>query len=137
MREPRAKQRFPTNGKELYELLRLDYEPILLWVCTHDEAQQRYVQPDTLIYDRVMDPMLYFWPVESQHVVVRSVSEPETGARKRLVKALLRDGALWVTVLWNSPEVRVEHFGDAGTFAQHRYGTVDALALPGGRSRPD
>jgi hypothetical protein len=144
MREPRPKQRFPTNGKELYELLRLDHEPILMWVHLADEFDV-HPDPNTLVYERFMDPMLYFWPVERQHVVVQLVAEPEAAAKKRLVDALLRDGAQWVTVLWlaapgpdpDESRLRLENFGDADGFIRNRFGTLDPVAISGRGSGPD
>lgn len=143
MREPRAKQRFPTNGKELYELLRLDHEPALIFVHLADEFEY-HPDPNTLVYERFMDPMLYFWPVERQHVVVQLAAEPEAGAKKRLVDALLRDGAQWVTVLWLASRadpyessLQVENFGDADGFLRNRYGTLDPVAVPGRGSGPN
>jgi hypothetical protein len=97
-----------------------------------------------LVYERFMDPMLYFWPVERQHVVVQLAAEPEAGAKKRLVDALLRDGAQWVTVLWlasradpHESSLQVENFGDADGFLRNRYGTLDPVAVPGRGSGPN
>lgn len=163
MREPRAKQRFPDNGKELYELLRRDYEPLNLWVCIRDELKKN-PDRDTMVFDRFMDPMLYFWPVERQYVVVRLHTEPDPKFKKRLVDALLRDGARCVTVLWHGERLndyawkdeldgpggplsfmldepltlRWENFGDvSGFWADHYDTAVDPLAVPGRGSGPN
>lgn len=142
MREPRPKQRFPTYGKELYELLRLDHEPVLIFVHVADEFDV-HPDPNTLVYERFMDPMLYFWPVERQHVVVQLAAALEAGAKQRLVDALLRDGAKWVTVLWYAPQadpeestLQLENFGDADGFLRERYGPLDPLAVSGRGSGP-
>jgi hypothetical protein len=137
-REPRAKQRFPDGGKNLYELLRMDHEPVLVWVLLADEGRKRaLLQPDTLLLESAFDPMLYFWPVDGQHVVCDFDGKPDPQQAKRLVKALLRDGALWVTVMWrNKNDLELKNFGDPQHFYVHR-GTVDTLAVPGGGSGDD
>jgi hypothetical protein len=138
VREPRPKQRFPEGGKELYELLRMDHEPVMIWVLAADEAHTRtLLQPDTLLLERAFDPMVYFWPVDGQHVVCDFDDKPEPTQAKRLVKALLRDGATWVTLMWReNNELDWDHYGDPDTFMQRRY-AVDAVALPRGRGGAD
>lgn len=135
MREPRAKQRFPDGGKDLYDLLRMDHEPVLIWVLLDDEAKKRVLlQPDTLTVDRAFDPMLYFWPVDKQHVVCDFDSEPDATEAKRLVRALIRDGATWITLMWrHNNELRWNNFGDSDGFMRSRY-TMDAVAVSGGNS---
>ena len=100
MREPRPRQRFPGGGKNLYELLRMDHEPLFIGVW----AQSECLHPEhsnTLTYEPAFDPMLYFWPVERQHVIVFMLLEPNEEDTKRLVKALVRDGAELVQALWS------------------------------------
>lgn len=149
MREPRPKQLFPTGGKNLYELLRSDHEPVMIDVFPQEECQKgRDTEPDTLVYGRSFDPMLYFWPVEGQHVLVHFNTRPPE--LERLVKALQRDGAAWVTVAYKkdkkptsfySPEWNAhddadlyafESFGDADGFIRRRYGpaVMDLVAVP-------
>lgn len=99
MREPRPTQRFPTHGKELYEALRRDGEPTIVWAMTEEDVRECAVLQDpTLVWNRYFDPMLYFWPVEHQYVLAVFWTDFDDKAMARLVKALLRDGADWVTV---------------------------------------
>lgn len=141
MREPRAKQRFPHGGKDLYELLRLDHEPALIFAWPSDEVSANHVRypiPDTLVFERAFDPMVYFWPVEGQHIVVNFKRRPEESDVKRLVKALERDGAGLITLMWKDDKNKLqwEHFGDAGEFIYKRYGVspLEFMALPRGGS---
>lgn len=140
MREPRAKQRFPEGGKALYELIRSDHEPVLIEIFIEQEAtRERLKCPDTLSIHRDFDPMLFFWPVEGQHCVVHMRTVDEKAA-KRLAKALLRDGADWVTALLGESHYTIKHWGDADVFWRRRYGTdcpVGTVAVPGEGSRPD
>jgi hypothetical protein len=140
MREPRAKQRFPAGGKDLYELLRMDHEPVMVWVLAADEAGRRaLLQPDTLLLESAFDPMVYFWPVEAQHVVCDFDGEPDAQTAKRLVKALLRDGALWVTLMWRkNNELDWDQYGEPAEFFQKRYGSaLGPVAFPSGRGGTD
>lgn len=138
MREPRPKQQFPDGGKELYELLRLDHEPVFIWVLLADETEYPPVQRDTLLLDRAFDPMVYFWPVEGQHVVCRSAAPFEKNQKKRLVRALLRDGATWVSLLWHEGgSLEWKNHGDPTGFMVRRGYALDPLAVPGHGSRPD
>lgn len=148
MREPRPTQRFPRHGKDLYEALRRDAEPTLIWVVPEeDQTGSTVLQDYTLLWSRFFDPMLFFWPVEYQHVVALFWIEVDDKLVKRLVKALLRDGADWVTVSRpNNTRVRSykdavtartrhwEQYGDAQQFITRRYGTVDTMGLPGAHS---
>lgn len=156
MREPRPKQLFPTGGKNLYEMLRMDYEPVFIDVFAEEECQRSRVDMEgTLTYRRSFDPMLYFWPVEEQHVLCHFDRRP--AELDRLVKALQRDGALWITAIYRKdrPEVSIwsaewnkhddadsyayEHWGDSDGFMLRRYGpaAVDPMANPGGGSGAD
>lgn len=137
MREPRPKQRFPNGGKDLYELLRMDHEPIMVFVYPSDEVSlDRALFPDTLTYEKAFDPMVYFWPVEGQHVVADFLGKPADVDCKRLIKALERDGAAWITVMWReNKKLWWEQHGDAAEFLRKRYGdSVDPVAVPGGGS---
>lgn len=142
MRSPRAKQRMPHGGQQLYEELRGGHEPIMVHVypfdaVTRDRARLR----DTLTFDLAFDPGLYFWPVEHQHVL--AVAELDQEARARLAQALLRDGAIWVTICYPNAEepdadgfksrFAFEHFGDADAFMRSRY-PVDALGPSSARA---
>lgn len=139
MREPRPKQRFPHGGKQLYELLRLDHEPVFVRVWPAEEVSREVAGfPDTLTYEQAFDPMVYFWPVEGQHVLVDFLARPAEPDLKRLVSALQRDGAAWVTVMWKeNKSLRWEQFGDAAEFMSHRYGIspLEFVAFSGGRCR--
>ena len=156
MREPRPKQLFPTGGKHLYEMLRMDYEPVFIDVFMEDECQRGRAEMEaTLTYGRSFDPMLFFWPVEGQHVVAHFERRP--AELDRLVKALQRDGAVWITAIYKKDKAYVsfyspewnrhddadiyayEHWGDSDGFMFRRYGpaAVDALADSGGRSGAD
>jgi hypothetical protein len=137
MREPRQHQRMPEGGKRLYELLRMDHEPVLIDVFVIEELprRERLKQGDTLGFSREFDPMLYFWPVESQHCVVHLWSdEPEL--IERLGRALLRDGALWVSFLTGGLSYKIHTRGDVNAFWQRRYGTdaptLGSVATPAG-----
>lgn len=133
MREPRPKQRFPNGGKDLYELLRMDHEPVMVFVYPSDEVSlERACFPDTLTYEKAFDPMVYFWPVEGQHVVVDFKAKPAADDLKRMVKALQRDGAAWITALWKEKQkLEWENWGDAEGFMYKRGYAVDVVAIPG------
>lgn len=156
MREPRSKQLFPTGGKNLYELLRSDYEPASVDVFVEDECQRgRDKEEATLTYRRNFDPMLYFWPVEGQYVHIHLNARPAD--LERLSKALLRDGAAVVVAVypnnkktpsfyseeWNTHDdadvYAYEFWGDADGFMQRRYGpaAMDTVAVPGRGSGAD
>jgi hypothetical protein len=147
---------FPTGGKNLYELLRSDYEPVFIDVFAEEECQRSRVDMEgTLTYRRSFDPMLYFWPVEGQHVVAHFERRP--AELDRLVKALQRDGAVWITAIYKKDKIPVsfyspewnryddadcyayEHWGDSDGFMLRRYGpaAVDPLAVPGRGSGAD
>jgi hypothetical protein len=133
MREPRPTQRFPKHGKDLYEALRRDAEPVMVWVLSEeDEREVAVLQDYTLVWTRFFDPMLYFWPVDRQHVMVMFWRAVEDDLVKRLVKALLRDGADWVTVSRPSNKRRVrDHYGDANKHLQrHSSNALDTAPLP-------
>lgn len=137
MRAPRRSERIPVGGKQLYELLRLDHEPILLSIFLVEEVEEpRLDGPDTLGYSREFDPMQYFWPVEGQHCVaeLRQSSEHD---RKRLMKALQRDKAAWISVIWyDGTERKFEHWGDADGFMRSRYGGTRASGALGTMDAP-
>lgn len=131
MRQPRSKQRFPRGGEQLYELLKSDHEPVLIWCRRADQTDDEHLRlhaPDMLVYDHEADPMIYFWPVEGQMVTCQFDSAPEEASKKRLVKALLRDGAMWVAVVWQGPagvSSEWENHGEPAAFMlQHGYETL-------------
>jgi hypothetical protein len=138
---PRSKQRFPRGGKELYELMRMDHEPIFVSVYRSDEvARDRHkMRDDSLVYESELDPMLYFWPVEGQHVIAFIYSEIAEDARERLARALLRDGARWVSISWRNSKNKFEahSWGDTDGFMRDRYEPGDAVAVSGGGHRGD
>lgn len=113
-------------------MLRMDHEPVLIWVLMADDASKRILlQPDTILLESAFDPMLYFWPVEGQHVVCDFDGKPDSEQAKRLVKALLRDGAVWVTLMWrNNNDLEWNQFGDSERFMRQRY-ALDSVAVPG------
>jgi len=135
MREPRPQQRMPYGGKRLYQALRRDYEPVLIDVFVSEQAVRgRLFAPNALGFSREFDPMLYFWPVEAQHVVVH-LWEESPDLVERLSRALLRDGALWVSFLIGGLRYRIESRGDVHAFWRRRYGTeppMGPVATPTG-----
>lgn len=101
----------------------MDHEPIYITILIVEEvAPMRLLYPDTLGYSVDFDPMQYFWPVEGQHCVAIPKSSNET-SRKRLAKALLRDKAAWVSIVYDDVK-RFEHWGDSNGFMQQRYGGI-------------
>lgn len=144
MREPRSKQRFPQGGKELYELMRMDYEPDMITIYpVGDITPQRARCRGTLCYETALDPMLYFWPVEKAHAIVWVKAMPADEDLERLAKALLRDGARIVTVIWNKKATPDDvwtkawrHWGDIDSLIQELAG-AQPVAVPGGRDRED
>lgn len=135
MREPRPHQRLPEGGKRLYQALRGDFEPVLIDVfLTTEVRRDRLAADNALGFSREFDPMLYFWPVDGQHVVVH-LFEEEMDLIERLGKALLRDGALWVTFLVGALSLKIHNRGDANAFWRRRYGTdapMGPVATPTG-----
>lgn len=98
-RRPRSKQRWPVGGEELYELIREAHEPQAIYVRRADQTDRGRLsrdKPDILVYQADADPMLYFWPVENQCVIVQWDHDASNEDEARMVKALLRDGATWV-----------------------------------------
>jgi len=136
MREPRPHQRMPEGGKRLYELLRLDHEPVMIHVfVSEDTARDRLRLEDTLGFSREFDPVLYFWPVDGQHCLVHLWQE-EPQLVERLSLALLRDGALWVTFISGALSYTIQSRGDVNAFWRRRYGTeppVGAVGAPEAR----
>lgn len=132
MREPRPHQRMPEGGKRLYELLRMDHEPVMVHIfVSEDTMRSRLRLEDTLGFSREFDPVLYFWPVEDQHCLVHLwVEEPEL--LERLARALLRDGALWVTFMTGGLSYKLESRGDVNAFWRRRYGTEAPTVGPVG-----
>lgn len=99
-RRPRARQRFPGGGKNLYELLRMDHEPVFIGVWPESECLHPG-HSNTLTYEPAFDPMLYFWPIERQHVIVFCRAAQNEDDMKRLAKALKRDGAELIQFVWS------------------------------------
>lgn len=127
MREPRSKQRFPRGGEALYELLKQDHEPVLIFARRADQTEDQRIRahaPDILVYDHEADPMIYFWPVEKQMVVCQFDLPVDEADRARLAKALLRDGATWVTCTWLTPRqepgLEWQNYGDPVAFMTYR-----------------
>ena len=123
VRIPRRSERIPSGGKRLYELLRLDHEPVYVNIFLVEEVtQDRLEFEDTLGYSREFDPMQYFWPVEGQHCVVNLKLSDEK-SRQRLARALMRDKAAWVTIIVPTEAgPKFEHWGDTDGFMRSRYG---------------
>lgn len=117
----------------------MDLEPVFIWVLLNQETDKTHIQDNTLLWDSLFDPMLYFWPVENQHVVCSFDVQPDVAQSKRLVKALLRDGAIWVTVMWHQKndsrftgyDLKLSNYGDPDRFMRERY-AVDVVAVSGG-----
>lgn len=149
MKVPRPRQRFPAGGKNLYDLLRQDFEPSLIWVWESSHVfkrQQRLIKDRwgesptytaeqyandqkhkddyTLAFERAFDPMLYFWPVHQQHVVVMLDAIPDDKFVKRMGEALLRDGVDVAEVVWSrdrTPEERAQFSKDWLTTSEIRH----------------
>lgn len=101
MRSPRRNQRFPGGGKELFELMRMDHQPQFVNLYPQNEiSRERAKLRDTLTYEPEFDPMLYFWPVDHAWVIADFQNTQNDDTVARLVKALKRDGALVVTIIW-------------------------------------
>lgn len=110
-------------------MLKLDHEPVLIWCRRADQTSDERIaihQPDMLVYDHEADPMIYFWPVEGQMVTCQFDTPPDEDYKARLVKALLRDGAIWVGVIWQHPldidgvSIDWENHGEPAAFMTHR-----------------
>lgn len=123
MRSPRRTERIPSGGKQLYELLRLDHEPVFISIFLVEEVPAARLEiDDTLGYSREFDPMQYFWPVEGQHCIV-NLLQSDDKSRARLAKALLRDKATWITIIGpQDGKLKIEHWGDTNGFMRNRYG---------------
>lgn len=128
MRQPRRSERIPAGGKRLYELLRLDYEPVFISIFLVEEVSvDRLEVEDTLGYSIEFDPMQYFWPVEGQHCIVELKREINEKSRARLMKALQRDNAAWVTIITPREGFpHIEQWGDTDGFMRSRYGDARA-----------
>lgn len=114
LRRPRSKQRWPVGGEELYELLRMDHEPQVIYIRRADQTDRGRIlqdKPNILTFQHEADPMLYFWPVEGQFVWLQYDHDALEDERVRLVKALLRDAATWVNVTWHPPKTETNTLG--------------------------
>lgn len=104
MRAPRPQHRMPQGGRQLYELVKMDHEPEQICVFrAGDVDAQRARMPDTLVWDREFDPMVYFWSVQRQAALAFFLDDYEPGQAERLAKACLRDGARQVTAVRRVP----------------------------------
>lgn len=116
MRKPRSKQRWPSGGEALYELIREAHEPTVIFVRRADQTPAARIElqkPDILTWSHEADPMLYFWPVEGQCVWCQFDHDALDDERTRLARALLRDGATWVMMSWHPPATETEPLGFA------------------------
>jgi hypothetical protein len=107
VREPRPRQRFPEGGLEIFEHRKagtwkgqglIDARPVN-WQHPRNRTLSREQQLATgymVLYQPHFDPMLYFWPVDECHVLAR-VESLDADFSLRLVRAMLRDGAIYVT----------------------------------------
>jgi hypothetical protein len=128
----------PDGGKRLYRALRGDHEPVMVDVFICEETTRARLKAENAMgFSREFDPMLYFWPVDGQHCVVHLASE-DKALIERLGKALLRDGALWVSFLSLLPTFKIHTRGDVNAFWRRRYGTdppVGSVEAPAGGGR--
>lgn len=125
----------------------MDHEPAFIGVWPVRECQFPG-RRNVLTYEPEFDPMLYFWPVEGQHVIVFLRNKPEESGMRRLVRALERDGADLVTVTWQvertleerrefgrdwTHRTEVRHFGDVEKHLSKFLGsrTDEAVAASG------
>jgi hypothetical protein len=107
VREPRPRQRFPEGGLEIYEQRKagtwkhpglIDARPTG-WKHPRGPVQTNERMLSTgyvVLYQPHFDPMLYFWPVDECDALVR-VESLDDEFTLRLVRAMLRDGARFVT----------------------------------------
>jgi hypothetical protein len=102
VREPRPTQRLPEGGLGLLSRLRSGDAPKLIVVAPKRfYSGNRKGQDNLLLYEKSADPMLFFWPVEGQHVVAWT-DDIESESARRMERALVRDGAEWVTLVGGS-----------------------------------
>ena len=122
MREPRPTQRLPEGGQDMIGRLRSGDAPRLVVVASRNfYSGNRRGQDNLLLYTASADPMLFFWPVEDQHVVAW-VDDIETDHGKRMEKALLRDGAMWITLVGGSKKpYQFRNTGDPERFMRERH----------------
>ncbi len=107
MREPRPRQRFPEGGLQIYEHRKagtwkhpglIDARPIN-WKHPRGPVrtnEQQLAAGYIVLYQPHFDPMLYFWPCDECDCLVR-VETLDGDFTSRLVRAMLRDGARFVT----------------------------------------
>jgi hypothetical protein len=107
VREPRPRQRFPEGGLEIFEQRKagtwkhatlIDARPAN-WIHPRGPArtkEQQLASGYVVLYQVHFDPMLYFWPVDECDVILR-VEDLDAEFTTRLVRAMLRDGARFVT----------------------------------------
>jgi hypothetical protein len=107
VREPRPRQRFPEGGLEIFEQRKagtwkypglIDARPTN-WIHPRHPPrtnEQQLACGYVVLYQVHFDPMLYFWPVDECDVLTR-VEDLDADFTLRLVRALLRDGARYVT----------------------------------------
>lgn len=104
MREPRPRQRLPEGGLDIYAkqkagLWKPGTEILMAYPARYVSPRWGKKPPEeilrwgyTVIFQPHFDPMLYFWPCDN-FVVGAFVDNHDTDHTKRLVRALLRDGA--------------------------------------------
>lgn len=110
MREPRPRQRLPEGGLEIFEQRKAGTwkHPGLICAQPVNWKHPRPLEkPKTheqilatgyiVLYQPHFDPMLYFWPVEN-FTVICHLPNIEDDYSKRLARAILRDGAEYVSL---------------------------------------
>jgi hypothetical protein len=134
VREPRPRQRFPEGGLEIFEQRKagtwkhpglIDARP-MNWQHPRGRSRtnaQQLALGYVVMYQPHFDPMLYFWPVDECDVLTR-VEDLEADFTARLVRALLRDGARFVTTNVTSVlNAKAKFYDQAGGYKKpwHEY----------------
>lgn len=102
MREPRPRQRLPEGGLDIYERQKAGLwksaDLLMVYPTNYVDPEGHPVPRKALEAGYILrinphfDPLLYFWPVEN-FTVIAVVPHIEADFSKKLVRALLRDGA--------------------------------------------
>jgi hypothetical protein len=134
VREPRPRQRFPEGGLEIYEQRKagtwkqpglIDARPVN-WQHPRFRTptkEQQLASGYMVLYQPHFDPMLYFWPVDECHVLAR-VEDLDADFSLRLVRAMLRDGATYVTTsVMTALNSKAKFYDQAGGYKKpwHEY----------------
>lgn len=129
MREPRPSQRLPEGDLAIYEKRKAgEFKGDMIIAYPADWKNPREPTPTrekiiswgyTVIVEPHFDPMMYFWPVDG--IQFQSiVADVDSDHTKRLVRAVLRDGATIVSVSNISKlSTHCKFFDQASTYKKH------------------